>query len=57
MPDDIEGRLNAWLKESGFILEMTVARGLAAAGFEVLQADYHEDIETKKLGRLMSRAT
>jgi hypothetical protein len=49
MPKDLQDSLSSWLKDSGYVLEMTVARGLTAAGFEVLQADYHEDIGTNKL--------
>lgn len=48
MTKEIKQSLPSWLEKTGYVLEMTVARGLTAAGFEVLQADYHEDRDTNK---------
>src|SRR5580698_9133874 len=41
-------KVASWLKDSGYSLEMAVARGLQGAGFSVVQAEYFEDSDSEK---------
>lgn len=42
----MEDRIRDWLKSQGYPLEMRVARSFRAAGFQVIQSEFYEDVET-----------
>jgi hypothetical protein len=44
----LPSRVAKWLKESGYSLEMSVARGLQSAGFSIVQSEYFEDSDSEK---------
>jgi hypothetical protein len=44
----LNARIATWLSESGYSLEMSVARGLQSAGFSIVQSEYFEDSESEK---------
>ena len=47
-PRDLTTKVAAWLETSGYSLEMRAARGLIAAGFDVVQSEYFQDSDTNK---------
>lgn len=46
--DAVKNKVDKWLEQEGYSLEMRVARAFREKGFDVIQADYYADPETGK---------
>jgi hypothetical protein len=46
-PKEIKKKINDWLKDQGYPLEMSVASALRSCGFDVLQSSYYSDPENE----------
>lgn len=48
-PDELSTKLQSWLEDQGYPLEMRVGRAGIAAGFSVVQSEFYSDPETNDI--------